>query len=94
MTKLKGEKKAEMNAVVTEKLSAADANIKDLKWNFDSKVSARLDQQQPGLDAKTKDRVLWKLKHKKHNFFAAIWDIRRELGNKLSAAKASLWREL
>ena len=94
MNQLKAEKKAEMNDVVTKKLATADANIKDLKWNYSSKVEARLDLQQPGLDAKTKDRVLWKLKNKKHNFFAAIWDIRKELGSKLAAAKASLWREL
>ena len=94
MNQLLAEKKAEMNDVVTKKLATADATIKDLKWNYEGRVEARLDQQQPGLDAKTKDRVLWKLKNKKHNFFAVIWDIRKELGNKLAAAKASLWKEL
>ena len=38
MNKLKGEKKAEMNEVVTKKLAAADAKIKDLKWNYETKV--------------------------------------------------------
>ena len=94
MNKLKGEKKAEMNEVVTKKLAAADAKIKDLKWNYESKVKSRLDEQQPGLDHGTKDKVIWKLKNKKNNFFAAIWDIREELGRKLSTIKASLWREL
>ena len=94
MNKLKGEKKAEMNEVVTKKLAAADAKIKDLKWNYESKVKSRLDEQQPGLDHAIKDKVVWKLKNKKHNFFAVIWDIRQELGRKLSTLKASLWREL
>ena len=45
MNQLKAEKKAEMNEVVTKKLAAADAKIKDLKWNYESKVKSRLDQQ-------------------------------------------------
>ena len=94
MNELKGQKKAEMNELVTSKLAAADAKIKDLKWNYESKVKSRLDQQQPSLDHDTKDKVIWKLKNKKNNFFAAIWDIREELGRKLSTIKASLWREL
>ena len=72
-----------MNELVTSKLAAADANIKDLKWNYESKVKSRLDQQQPSLDHDTKDKVIWKLKNKKNNFFAAIWDIRQVLGVKL-----------
>lgn len=45
MDELKGQKKAEMNELVTSKLAAADAKIKDLKWNYESKVKSRLDQQ-------------------------------------------------
>ena len=45
MNKLKGLKKAEMNEVVTSKLAASDAKIKDLKWNYESRVKSRLDDQ-------------------------------------------------
>ena len=94
MDKLKADRKAEMDTVVAKKIAAADKRIKDLKWNYDTQVMARLDTQQKDIDSHTRSKVVWNLKNKKHNFFAAIWDIRKELSTKLSIAKASLWKEL
>ena len=94
MDTLKADRKAEMDVVVAKKIAAADKRIKDLKWNYDTQVLARLDTQQKDIDSHTRSKVIWNLKNKKHNFFAAIWDIRKELGTKLSITKASLWKEL
>ena len=94
MDTLKADRKAEMDVVVAKKIAAADKRIKDLKWNYDDQVKARLDTQQKDIDSHTRSKVIWNLKNKKHNFFAAIWDIRKELSTKLSITKASLWKEL
>ena len=94
MDKLKADRKAEMDIVVAKKIAAADKRIKDLKWNYDTETLAKLDTQQKDIDAHTRSKVVWTLKNKKHNFFAAIWDIRKELSTKLSIAKASLSKEL
>ena len=94
MDTLKADRKAEMDVVVAKKIAAADKRIKDLKWNYDTQVMAKLDTQQKDIDSHTRSKVIWNLKNKKHDFFAAIWDIRKELSTKLSTTKASLWKEL
>ena len=83
MNKLEAEKKAYMDDAVGQKLAAAEASIQDLKYNYETNFTERLDEQEPDLDQSTKDNVIQKLKNKKNNFFAAIWDIRQVLGVKL-----------
>ena len=94
LSTLKSEKIAEMDKVIAEKLAAAEKKIKNLKWNFDQEFKAQLTALFPDIDYSTKDKVLWRAKSKKQEFFADIWKLEQELADGLAATRAALVKEL